>query len=64
MYLVNLVKVNIELVMNLDKVELMKKTNFMTKEELTHVILGKQLIGDFYSKDFVDWAVTILKKDS
>ncbi len=50
--------------MNLDKVELMKKTNSLIKEELTHVILGKQLIGDFYSKDFVDWAVTILKKDS
>ena len=34
----------------------------MTKEELTHVILGKQLICDFDSKDFVDWAVTIMQQ--
>lgn len=34
----------------------------MTKEELTHVILGKQLIHDFDSKDFVDWVVTIIQQ--
>jgi hypothetical protein len=34
----------------------------MTKEELTHVILGKQLIHDFDSKDFVDWAVAIMQQ--
>ena len=34
----------------------------MTKEELTHVILGKQLICDLNSKDFVDWAVTIMQQ--
>ncbi|HFK5512533.1 TPA: hypothetical protein ACGZ9U_003477 [Elizabethkingia anophelis] len=34
----------------------------MIKEELTYVILGKQLIGDFYSKDFVDRAVTIMQQ--
>ncbi|WP_278551823.1 hypothetical protein [Elizabethkingia bruuniana] len=48
--------------MNLHKVELMKKTNSMTKEELTHVILGKQLIHDFDSKDFVDWVITIIQQ--